>query len=128
LHLPNSAFLLFFFVWALEPSRAKKEKRKAVLISAIIISWMDCLFILPKLAMGNIYDWWVLPYRKFSSLIEFIIYHLLSIFRVVLAPLTRLRSYGNVPQSQAILYYSQRTSKGGLLIAEAAGVSNTAKG
>ncbi|XP_049379966.1 12-oxophytodienoate reductase 1-like [Solanum stenotomum] len=48
--------------------------------------------------------------------------------RVVLAPLTRQRSYGNVPQSHAILYYSQRTTKGGLLIAEATGVSDTAQG
>ncbi|KAI7978827.1 putative 12-oxophytodienoate reductase 11 [Camellia lanceoleosa] len=43
--------------------------------------------------------------------------------RVVLAPLTRQRSYDNVPQPHAILYYSQRTSKGGLLISEATGVS-----
>nr|XP_043623491.1 putative 12-oxophytodienoate reductase 11 [Erigeron canadensis] len=48
--------------------------------------------------------------------------------RVVLAPLTRQRSYGNVPQPHAILYYSQRTSKGGLLISEATGVSDTAQG
>nr|XP_023883658.1 12-oxophytodienoate reductase 2-like [Quercus suber]POE71332.1 12-oxophytodienoate reductase 2 [Quercus suber] len=48
--------------------------------------------------------------------------------RVVLAPLTRKRSYGNVPQPHAILYYSQRTTKGGLLIAEATGVSDTAQG
>ncbi|KAK4256258.1 hypothetical protein QN277_009145 [Acacia crassicarpa] len=48
--------------------------------------------------------------------------------RVVLAPLTRTRSYNNVPQPHAILYYSQRTSKGGLLIAEATGVSDTAQG
>ncbi|KAK8938885.1 putative 12-oxophytodienoate reductase 4 [Platanthera zijinensis] len=48
--------------------------------------------------------------------------------RVVLAPLTRSRSYGNVPQPHAILYYSQRTTKGGLLITEATGVSNTAQG
>ncbi|KAF9605682.1 hypothetical protein IFM89_018025 [Coptis chinensis] len=48
--------------------------------------------------------------------------------RVVLAPLTRQRSYGNVPQPHAILYYSQRTTNGGLLIAEAAGVSDTAQG
>nr|AAB62248.1 old-yellow-enzyme homolog [Catharanthus roseus] len=48
--------------------------------------------------------------------------------RIVLAPLTRQRSYGNVPQPHAVLYYSQRTSKGGLLISEAAGVSNTAQG
>ncbi|XP_021714784.1 putative 12-oxophytodienoate reductase 11 isoform X2 [Chenopodium quinoa] len=48
--------------------------------------------------------------------------------RVVLAPLTRQRSYGNVPQPHAILYYSQRTSNGGLLISEATGVSDTAQG
>ncbi|KAL6180319.1 hypothetical protein ACLB2K_046983 [Fragaria x ananassa] len=48
--------------------------------------------------------------------------------RVVLAPLTRQRSYGNVPQPHAILYYSQRTSKGGLLITEATGISKTAQG
>ncbi|AES93719.2 12-oxophytodienoate reductase-like protein [Medicago truncatula] len=48
--------------------------------------------------------------------------------RVVLAPLTRMRSYNNVPQTIAVEYYSQRTSKGGLLIAEATGVSDTAQG
>ncbi|WVZ10486.1 hypothetical protein V8G54_015016 [Vigna mungo] len=48
--------------------------------------------------------------------------------RVVLAPLTRERSYNNVPQPHAVLYYSQRTSNGGLLIAEATGVSDTAQG
>ncbi|XP_010930422.2 putative 12-oxophytodienoate reductase 11 [Elaeis guineensis] len=48
--------------------------------------------------------------------------------RIVLAPLTRQRSFGNVPQPHAILYYSQRASKGGLLIAEATGVSDTAQG
>ncbi|KAK1414656.1 hypothetical protein QVD17_30405 [Tagetes erecta] len=48
--------------------------------------------------------------------------------RVVLAPLTRQRSYGNIPQPHAILYYTQRTTKGGLLISEATGVSDTATG
>lgn len=48
--------------------------------------------------------------------------------RIVLAPLTRQRSYNNVPQPHAILYYSQRTTKGGLLIAEATGVSDTSQG
>ncbi|KAJ4954138.1 hypothetical protein NE237_030970 [Protea cynaroides] len=48
--------------------------------------------------------------------------------RVVLAPLTRQRSYNNIPQPHAILYYSQRTTKGGLLISEATGVSDTAQG
>ncbi|KAG0513445.1 hypothetical protein BDA96_10G102800 [Sorghum bicolor] len=48
--------------------------------------------------------------------------------RVVLAPLTRCRSYGNVPQPHAAVYYSQRATKGGLLIAEATGVSPTAQG
>ncbi|KAI3774170.1 hypothetical protein L1987_48714 [Smallanthus sonchifolius] len=47
---------------------------------------------------------------------------------VVLAALTRQRSYGNVPQPHAILYYSQRTTKGGLLISEATGVLDTAQG
>ncbi|XP_066370845.1 12-oxophytodienoate reductase 1-like [Miscanthus floridulus] len=48
--------------------------------------------------------------------------------RVVLAPLTRCRSYGNVPQPHAAMYYSQRATKGGMLIAEATGVSATAQG
>ncbi|PSS02912.1 12-oxophytodienoate reductase [Actinidia chinensis var. chinensis] len=48
--------------------------------------------------------------------------------RIVLAPLTRSRSYGNVPQPHAAVYYSQRATDGGLLIAEATGVSNTAQG
>ncbi|CDP10744.1 unnamed protein product [Coffea canephora] len=48
--------------------------------------------------------------------------------RVVLAPLTRQRSYGNVPQPHAALYYSQRTTEGGFLITEATGVSDTAQG
>ncbi|PKA51718.1 12-oxophytodienoate reductase 1 [Apostasia shenzhenica] len=48
--------------------------------------------------------------------------------RVVLPPLTRCRSYGNVPQPHAAVYYSQRATKGGLLIAEATGVSDTAQG
>ncbi|PIN27066.1 NADH:flavin oxidoreductase/12-oxophytodienoate reductase [Handroanthus impetiginosus] len=48
--------------------------------------------------------------------------------RIVLAPLTRNRSYNNVPQPHAALYYSQRATKGGLLITEATGVSDTAQG
>ncbi|KAJ4717539.1 12-oxophytodienoate reductase [Melia azedarach] len=48
--------------------------------------------------------------------------------RVVLAPLTRMRSYNNIPQPHAIKYYSQRTTNGGFHIAEAAGVSDTAQG
>lgn len=48
--------------------------------------------------------------------------------RVVLAPLTRMRSFKCTPQQQAILYYSQRTSPGGFLIAEATGVSDSAQG
>ncbi|PIN00632.1 NADH:flavin oxidoreductase/12-oxophytodienoate reductase [Handroanthus impetiginosus] len=48
--------------------------------------------------------------------------------RIVLAPLTRNRSYNNVPQPHAALYYSQRATKGGPLISEATGVSDTAQG
>ncbi|KAL2326220.1 hypothetical protein Fmac_025278 [Flemingia macrophylla] len=43
--------------------------------------------------------------------------------RIVLAPLFRARSYNNVPQPHAILYYSQRATKGGLLISEATAIS-----
>ncbi|WMV52026.1 hypothetical protein MTR67_045411 [Solanum verrucosum] len=49
--------------------------------------------------------------------------------RVVLASLSRQRSYGNVFfQLHAILYYSQRTTKGGLLIGEATVISETGIG
>lgn len=48
--------------------------------------------------------------------------------RVVMAPLTRNRSYNNMPQPHAILYYSQRATNGGFLISEATGVSDTAQG
>ncbi|KAB1203526.1 putative 12-oxophytodienoate reductase 11 [Morella rubra] len=48
--------------------------------------------------------------------------------RVVLAPLSRLRSYNFVAQPHAVLYYSQRTTKGGFLIGEASGISDTAQG
>ncbi|GJW12640.1 putative 12-oxophytodienoate reductase 11 [Tanacetum coccineum] len=47
---------------------------------------------------------------------------------VVLAPLSRLRSYNFTAQPHAILYYKQRTTKGGLLISEASGISETAQG
>ncbi|RWR78705.1 12-oxophytodienoate reductase 2-like protein [Cinnamomum micranthum f. kanehirae] len=48
--------------------------------------------------------------------------------RIFLPPLARMRSYGGIPQPHAILYYSQRATKGGLLIAEATGISNTSQG
>lgn len=51
-----------------------------------------------------------------------------NIFRLVLPPLTRQRSLNNIPQQHAILYYSQRASKGGLLISEATVISHTAGG
>lgn len=45
-----------------------------------------------------------------------------------MAPLTRNRSYNNIPQPHAVKYYSQRTKNGGFLITEATGVSDTAQG
>lgn len=50
--------------------------------------------------------------------------------RVVLAPLTRMRSEmpGNVPGAAMIEYYSQRASRGGLLIMEATFVSRQGNG
>ncbi|XP_078434589.1 putative 12-oxophytodienoate reductase 11 [Wolffia australiana] len=47
--------------------------------------------------------------------------------RVVLAPMSRDRSFHGVPQEHAILYYSQRTSLGGLLISEATKVTDSAQ-
>ncbi|KAF6992803.1 hypothetical protein CFC21_009762 [Triticum aestivum] len=48
--------------------------------------------------------------------------------RVVLAPLTRQRSPGNLPQPHAAVYYAQRATAGGMLITEATGVSAAAQG
>ncbi|KAF7824984.1 putative 12-oxophytodienoate reductase 11 [Senna tora] len=49
--------------------------------------------------------------------------------RIVLAPLGRLRCNDkNVPQPHMAIYYSQRASKGGLMIAESTGISDTAQG
>ncbi|MFT8244341.1 alkene reductase [Roseomonas sp. BN140053] len=50
--------------------------------------------------------------------------------RVVMAPLTRLRSRqpGNVPTALNAEYYGQRASRGGLVIAEATNVSDQARG
>lgn len=50
--------------------------------------------------------------------------------RVVLAPLTRLRSTppGDIPNELNALYYSQRASSGGLLITEATQISLLGKG
>jgi 12-oxophytodienoic acid reductase len=50
------------------------------------------------------------------------------VFRVVHAPLTRQRSFGGIAQPHAILYHEQRATKGGLLIAEATAISDTAQG
>ena len=48
---------------------------------------------------------------------------------MVLAPLTRCRSYGYVAQpSHAALYYAQRSTPGGLLIAEASAIDETSLG
>ena len=48
--------------------------------------------------------------------------------RVALAPMTRCRADGYVPRPHAAVYYSQRATRGGLLIAEGTGVSATAQG
>lgn len=48
--------------------------------------------------------------------------------RVVLSSLTRNRAYNEIPEKHMALYYSQRTSNGGLLLTEACSVSETALG
>ena len=50
------------------------------------------------------------------------------IYRVVMSPMTRNRSFDAMPQEYAILYYTQRASQGGFIITEATGVSDTAQG
>jgi len=47
--------------------------------------------------------------------------------RVVLAPVTRCRSYENLVQPHNTLYYEQRAAPGVLLIAEATVVAETAR-
>ncbi|KAK3131946.1 hypothetical protein QOZ80_6AG0513740 [Eleusine coracana subsp. coracana] len=60
----------------------------------------------------------VIPLMKPYTMGEFQLSH-----RVVLAPMTRNRSKGNVPQPHAALYYSQRATRGGLLVSEGTLVS-----
>jgi len=50
------------------------------------------------------------------------------ICRVVLAPVTRCRALNNKPQSSHVKFYSQRATKGGLLVTEANAVSPQAIG
>ena len=55
--------------------------------------------------------------------------HLELSHRVVLAPMTRCRAdRSGVPQPHAAVYYSQRATRGGLLITEGTSVSPTAQG
>ncbi|PSC70848.1 12-oxophytodienoate reductase 11 [Micractinium conductrix] len=48
--------------------------------------------------------------------------------RMVYAPLTRCRAFGNIPQPSAATYYSQRATPGGLMISEGTIVSETGFG
>ncbi|XP_071701732.1 12-oxophytodienoate reductase 2-like [Rutidosis leptorrhynchoides] len=48
--------------------------------------------------------------------------------RVVMAPMTRFRCDNTIPESNAALYYSQRATEGGFLIAEAACISPPPQG
>jgi N-ethylmaleimide reductase len=50
--------------------------------------------------------------------------------RVVMAPLTRMRSEmpGDIPGDLVLKYYTQRASQGGLIITEATTISATARG
>lgn len=48
--------------------------------------------------------------------------------RIVLAPLTRCRAIDEIPNEALVKYYTQRSTKGGLLIAEATFISSTAVG
>ncbi|CUS09004.1 unnamed protein product, partial [Tuber aestivum] len=43
--------------------------------------------------------------------------------RIIMAPLTRARSPGHIPDENVVEYYKQRASEGGLIITEATGIS-----
>lgn len=53
---------------------------------------------------------------------------LFSLFRVVLAPMTRCRAINGVPQQGNVVYYSQRSTQGGFLITEGTTISPTGAG
>jgi len=95
----------------------------------LLTKWVNSIYLIGILIIFSIHSsfhihFQLLKYSHTPCVCFIYSFH----FRVVLAPLTRQRSYDNVPQPHAILYYSQRASKGGLLIAEATGVSDTAQG
>ncbi|KAE8680806.1 12-oxophytodienoate reductase 1 [Hibiscus syriacus] len=48
--------------------------------------------------------------------------------RLVMPPMTRQRSWNNIPQPHAALYYSQRATNGSLIITEATVISEAARG
>lgn len=48
--------------------------------------------------------------------------------RVVLAPMTRCRAIGGIPQPANLEYYVQRSTPGGFLITEGTLISPTAAG
>ena len=48
--------------------------------------------------------------------------------RIFLAPLTRMRAIGQIPCNEAVEYYQQRATKGGLLITEATFISLESSG
>ncbi|KAK8664190.1 hypothetical protein V6N13_083989 [Hibiscus sabdariffa] len=48
--------------------------------------------------------------------------------RLVMPPMTRRRSWNNIPQPHAAVYYSQRATNGGLIITEATVISEAARG
>ncbi|XP_039033515.1 putative 12-oxophytodienoate reductase 11 [Hibiscus syriacus] len=48
--------------------------------------------------------------------------------RLVMPPMTRQRSWNNIPQPHAAVYYSQRATKGGLIITEATVISEAGRG
>jgi 2,4-dienoyl-CoA reductase-like NADH-dependent reductase (Old Yellow Enzyme family) len=48
--------------------------------------------------------------------------------RIAMAPLTRMRAIGGVPNDSTVEYYKQRSTKGGLIVSEATFISREAGG
>lgn len=65
----------------------------------------------------------LLSQYKMGTIVEMRLSH-----RVVMAPLTRCRALGGIPNQALVHYYSQRATNGGLIISEATFISPTAIG
>lgn len=104
--------------WRRGEQERKERWRKQQYPSSLPTGWET------SISLTGEYDW------KPLGLVAFSINDLTFwwMCRIVLAPLTRMRSYNFVAQPHAVLFYAQRTTKGGFLITEPLGYQTLLKG